>query len=274
MNDLRANPPQQSGGAASAASPGGVDDAPDPLHNLYRMSRTAGLGSGEYVAINNLSVVALLLGLASVLALLNPILLLFVAAAILCGVLALVQIRSSNGTQTGQVFASAGILLALVFGGTTGGKMVQQRMERQQNEKKIAEAIKQLNDRIVNRQYAQAYQTLFSDKFKKDFPEDVFVSRWEGVERSAGPIESITWGERTQFDPPRGDEDRRGQASALFKFVKSERESRLGMTFVQHDGEWMVEAISEIFDAQQERQQKQQAMPNQSPPVGPQLPSQ
>src|SRR5687768_5111201 len=108
MTDLRDKPALQAAGSTGAAT---ADPAPDPLHNLYRMSRTAGLGSGEYVAINNTSVIAFLMGVASVLALLNPFLLVFAVVAVVLGVMALIQIRSSNGTQTGRAFAIAGILL-------------------------------------------------------------------------------------------------------------------------------------------------------------------
>src|SRR5687768_9014661 len=131
-----------------AGEPAGGGE-PDPLHNLYRMSRTAGLGSGDYVAINNTAIAALLLGLASALALLWPAALVVAAAAIVCGVVALLQIRSSNGTQTGRAFAVLGILLGLALGGATAGKIVMRRVEHRRDEAKIGELVKQLNDLIV-----------------------------------------------------------------------------------------------------------------------------
>src|SRR5687768_6049715 len=122
MTELRENPTQPAGASAPAAEP-------DPLHNLYRMSRTAGLGSGDYVAINNTSVLAFLLGLGGVLALLSPMLIIVPVAAIVCAVLAFFQIRSSNGTQSGQAFAALGVLLGLAFGGVAVGQRVAANVE-------------------------------------------------------------------------------------------------------------------------------------------------
>src|SRR5688572_26011279 len=103
MTELRNPTSSQTSSTATASK--SVSAEADPLHNLYRMSRTAGLGSGDYVAVNNTSVLALLLSLASLLSLLSPWVLVVCVAAIVCGVLALKQIRSSNGTQTGSLFA-------------------------------------------------------------------------------------------------------------------------------------------------------------------------
>ena len=278
MNDLRdpsatatAHPAGTSARPAGTAAAAVAPDA-DPLHNLYRMSRTAGLGSGEYVAINNTSVVAFLMGLAGVLALLLPALLLLALAAVVLGVMALVQIRSSNGTQTGRGFAIAGILLALAFGGTTGGKIAMARAEQRSAEAKVAQAIGRLSEQLVGRQYDQAYDTLFSEKFKKDFTPEVFTTRWEGIDQNTGPLESVRYGGRTEFEAARGAAGRKAHARALFKLAKAPEESPLIIEFLEHDGEWVIESISEIFNGDQERQRRQQTNPGQARPLGPQMP--
>src|SRR3954471_20757728 len=107
MTELRDSTSTTAANPRPAGDP--APDAADPLHNLYRMSRTAGLGSGDYVAINNTAILSLILGLAGVLSVLYPLLLVVSAAALVCGILALVQIRSSNGTQSGRAFAALGI---------------------------------------------------------------------------------------------------------------------------------------------------------------------
>ena len=165
MTDLRERTPTATTppGRRHLRRPG---DAADPLHSLYRMSRTAGLGSGDYVAINNTSIVAMLLGLASSLALLFPTAIVVGAAAVVCGILALVQIRSSNGTETGRVFAVLGILLGLALGGRAAAKLVIANVQHRRDEAAIGQVIKQLNDHIVAKHYAEAYQSLFSDNFK------------------------------------------------------------------------------------------------------------
>src|SRR5829696_1063065 len=92
-------------------------DVPDPLATLHKMSTTAGVSSQEYVAINIPSIIAMVLGLASVMAVPVPVLLVVPLAAIVTGLVSLSQIRQSNGTQTGRGFALLGIVLALAIGG-------------------------------------------------------------------------------------------------------------------------------------------------------------
>src|SRR3954454_9597425 len=110
------------------------DDAPNPLASLHKMSTTAGISSQEYVAINIPSIIAPVLGVASVVAVLNPILLVVPLAAIVTAVAALRQIRESNGTQTGRAFAWLGIVLSLAIGGVVfapaGADQLQRRARR------------------------------------------------------------------------------------------------------------------------------------------------
>src|SRR4051812_11954856 len=107
MTDLKSNPTQQ------------ADD--DPLSHLHKMSTTAGLGSGEYVAVNGMAVVAIILGLASSLSLLDTAFLVSVPPlTIVLAILALWQISDSNGTQTGRGLAIGGLLLALLFAAAVG----------------------------------------------------------------------------------------------------------------------------------------------------------
>src|SRR5436190_20522337 len=87
------------------------DLGPDPLARLHKMSTTAGLGTTEYVAINPLAVASIFLGVASLLALLDNLLLAVPVLAIICSVWALSQIRNSGGTQSGRALAILGLLL-------------------------------------------------------------------------------------------------------------------------------------------------------------------
>ena len=263
MTDLREHPTRSAGATAVAAEP-------DPLHNLYRMSRTAGLGSGDYVAINNTSVLAFLLGLAGVLALLTLMMAVIPLAAVICGVLALFQIRSSNGTQTGQAFAVLGILLGLAFGGIAVANTVRANLANRQDERLVAKAVKSLSDMISTDQHAQAYQTLFSDEFRKEFSEDVFTTRWESIKRSTGGIKAIDWGGRAEFETVKGTNTRRGYTKALFKFDKVEEPSPIAITLVEQDGVWMMSRIGDLFDPIQERNQEMQTMdPRRQGPMAP-----
>ena len=268
MTDVRDNPaPAPLGGSGTAAA---TAPAADPLHNLYRMSRTAGLGSGEYVAINNTAVAAFLMGLASVLALLSPYLLLFVIAAVILGAMALLQIGSSNGTQTGRAFATVGMLLALVFGGTTGGKMALAAADRRKAEAEVAEVIRQLGERLASREHAQAYGTLFSEKFREGFSEAEFTNRWESVERDAGPVKSVEWGGRAEIEPARGNAPPRAAVRALFRFEKVAEPTPLAVALSQQEGEWVIESLGEFLNVEAERRQRQQSAPK-GPAMGPQF---
>src|SRR5689334_9364604 len=103
MPDLQTNSPAPS--------------ADDPLAKLHKMSTTAGLGSGDYVAVNITAVVAAPVGPASMLARAANELLIIPVVGIVLGVIALRQIRKSNGTQTGMGIALIGLLLSLGIGG-------------------------------------------------------------------------------------------------------------------------------------------------------------
>src|SRR3954468_1363531 len=90
----------------------------DPIAHLHKMSTTAGVGSQDYVAINNAAIVSVILGLCTALAFLGIPFLIVGAAGIVFGVIAIVQIRHSNGTQGGLGLAILGILLSLAIAGS------------------------------------------------------------------------------------------------------------------------------------------------------------
>src|SRR2546421_5328731 len=109
--------PSQSSPTQSPAAPKAplVDD--DPLAHLHKMSTTAGLGSGDYVAVNGTAVFALLLGVASALALMTEVLLIIPLVCVVAAVVAWGQIRHSNGTQTGKGLVIVAMALGLGLGG-------------------------------------------------------------------------------------------------------------------------------------------------------------
>src|SRR5438045_8876185 len=105
MSQTQTDPSQSSPTQSPAQSPAApkaplVDD--DPLARLHKMSTTAGLGSGDYVAVNGTAVFAVFLGFASALALMSETLLLIALAAVIVSVVAWRQIKHSNGTPTGK----------------------------------------------------------------------------------------------------------------------------------------------------------------------------
>ena len=92
----------------------------DPLARLHKMSTTAGLGVGEYVAINPMSVAALVVGLASAMAMLDPILLAIPVVALVLGLIAFRQIKKGGGTQKGYVLVALGVVASIAFAGIVG----------------------------------------------------------------------------------------------------------------------------------------------------------
>src|SRR5262245_42402152 len=97
--------------------PASQQSGDDPLAHLHKMSTTAGLGSGDYVAVNGTAVFALILGLFSFLAFFSEMLLIVPLAAVVVSIIAFRQINRSSGTQTGRWIVVIALLAALVGGG-------------------------------------------------------------------------------------------------------------------------------------------------------------
>jgi hypothetical protein len=268
MTELR-DPKTPNTTQPAAPRPGGEDS--DALHHLYRMSRTAGLGSGDYVAINNTAIVALILGCASVLSLLYPIMLVAAAAAVVCGVMALVQIRNSNGTQSGRAFAALGILLGLALGGIAAGKMGMAKLEKSRDEQAIDAVVKQLSEKIVAKDYAAAYSELFTDEFKQSFTQQGFADRWESFVPVYGTVKQIDWGRLTEIQVVAGTKEKRAFATSLVHFDKFQDPARQPMNFVEREGKWLVDGIGQLFEKPRDSREGAPAMPDPSAPLGPEL---
>src|SRR4029453_1786230 len=116
-------------------------------------------GSGEYVAVNGAAVFALLLGLASGLALLERMLLILPIAAVVVGIIALVQIKNSNGTQTGKGLVALGLLLALGCGGIVSTLWRTGALPTRQDQKAIDQVLtQQLADTVKAQKYDDTYK--------------------------------------------------------------------------------------------------------------------
>src|SRR5690349_6563689 len=90
--------------------------ADEALSHLAKMSGTgSAFGQAEYVAINPLSIAALVLGMVSLLSLVFNFFLVAAGVGIILGLLSLRQISHSNGTQSGRAFAIGGIGISLLL---------------------------------------------------------------------------------------------------------------------------------------------------------------
>lgn len=159
------------------SNPSQVPEQKDPLSSLYKMSRTAGLGSHEYVAVNPTAVVALLLGLASGLAVLGTVMLVVPVAAVIVAFLAILQVRHSAGTQTGKGLAILGLLLAVGFVLLVGGQAIVHAREVEREKGQILSLIDSLGKNIVSSNYEAAYGQ-FGPRFHSAVTQPVFVNTW------------------------------------------------------------------------------------------------
>lgn len=167
---------------ASAVAPVAARPARDPAtQGLFRMSRTAGVGLQDYAAVNALAVAGLLLGLLSFLAVMVPeslAILIVPAAAIVVSALAFVQVRKSNGTQTGQLLALAGLLLALVFAGINlVGHARTSAFEAAQKKELNSLAAQLLS--TATTQGAQSTYQLFDERFREAVTFETFQRQTE-----------------------------------------------------------------------------------------------
>ena len=246
MPDLQTPPSEQ----RPAADPAAADDA---LTHLHKMSTTAGLGSTDYVAINAPSVLAVILGLASALAVVDKILLIVPIAGVICAIVAMVQIGRSAGTQTGRGLAIVGLLLSLGFAGYVGYKTIAAAQLAKADQAKIEAMIGQLAGNIQKGEFDQAYAH-FSPRFSERVKLQEFSDRMKYVQNGAwGKLEKIETNGLYAFsaDPTTG--VRRGQVIMLFKLDKNPEPSRQEAYFRLVGGNWKIEDIPALFPQPQQQ---------------------
>jgi len=244
MTDVK--PPQSDVGASGD----------DPLAHLHKMSTTAGLGTTEYVAVNGLAVVALILGVASSLSLMGYILLAVPAVTIVLSLMALHQIKDSNGTQTGKGLAILGLVLAIGFVVAVGGKYALEILRTRSDKQAINALIEQFDQEIRAKKYEQAYG-LFSAKFTSRVKQQNFIDRWkpivEGTSEVSGltdirPIDLIEF----EVNQETGAKD--GFAMPIMEFGPKIPPARLNWDFSQMpDGSWKIANIRQLFPEEQQQ---------------------
>jgi hypothetical protein len=79
------------------------------------------------------------------------------------------------------------------------------------------------------------------------FSEQTFASRWESYVPHLGPVQSIDWGHRTEFDVIKGTQTKRTAAYSAIKFEKFPEPARQPIVFVLRDGEWLIDDIQQVF---------------------------
>lgn len=176
--------PEETPSAQPTPSP--TTDAPQKsaqgLAGLARMSTTAGAGLQEYRAINPWGVTSIVAGLASWLALLTLLLLVVPVIAILCGAVALVQVRRSHGTQSGGGLAVAGIVLGLVAGSYVTYSGIQDHRRQQASAAEIQQTVVHFGERLTASDHAGAY-AMTDRRFQEAVPLATFRSVFDTFAR-------------------------------------------------------------------------------------------
>ena len=229
-----------------------AEPAPDPIRGLHRMSTTAGATNQEYVAINNVAILAGVFGLASVLAVVfaAPFLLVLGVAGLIFGAVAIYQIKDSNGTQGGTFIALAGIVLSLAF---AGAYMYQSFRAARIHREKVAQinaVIDQIGRHVMAGDYDKAH-ALFDPSFQSQWPRDQFAGQWMQILPFTGKLTSMRGNNVVQFEATR--EGDTAQTQAILDFENPQmRGSRQNLNFRQVNGEWRPIFFG-LFDRQQQR---------------------
>jgi hypothetical protein len=229
--------------------------ASEALSHLYKMSPTAGVATTDYAAINSVSIVAFLLGLAGVLSLFAPILLIVPAIGLLLGIIALIQIRDSNRTQTGSGFAVLGVVLALAFGGFVVGKDFISWRHKRADEAQISVLVTKIGDDLAAARYDKAY-ALFSERFRGRVSSENFVhtmTGFNGIPRLGG-MKGFRWnGEDMVFESNPDTGDQTVTAMVFLNFENAPDPQRENMIFVREGGNWVIEDIPQMFPSAKPR---------------------
>lgn len=220
----------------------------DPLLHLHKMSTTAGLGSGDYVAVNVTSVVAVVFGLASLLAIANSVLLVFPIVGVILSLIALRQIVCSNGTQTGKGLAILGLVLS---GAITAGIFCFQGIQalhRRDDLQAISDLSQKYGEFLAQDKFEQAYD-LFDSEFKDRVSKQAFIVHLTRIQHQSDlpPIDGILWNGLADFHS--GDNGTL-TADAVIKvhFKGFEGEERLAAHFRQaNGGPWQIDNIPDQF---------------------------
>jgi len=222
---------------------------PAGIESLKKMSTTAGLGSGDYAAVNTLAVAALMGALLGGLALFTELLLVLPLAAIVCAIVALRQISASNGTQTGKLIAVAAIVISLGITGYVIGSRVVAGMQNKPDQEKLLALIAELDQRMAARDYAGAYQ-LTTPQFQSRINERRWVDTmllFEGIADNGG-IAGVSWNQTSivyQDDPQSS--LKKAWVGTLFKYRKGAPPNRIVIGFLRQDGKWLINELEALF---------------------------
>jgi hypothetical protein len=216
------------------------------------MSTTAGLGSQDYVAINVTSVVAVLFGLASLLAIATPVLLVFPVVGVALSLIALRQIRHSNGTQTGAALAILGLVFSGLITTIIFSYQAVQAVHRRADEQAIATLCQKYGELLDQGKFAEAYD-LFDSDFQNRLSKQSFSAQLTAMQNQGTllpPIDAILWNGLAVFhDDDTGTETADSVMKIHFK-GGDDYPVRQQVRFKRSgEGPWLIDNIPEQFPA-------------------------
>jgi hypothetical protein len=225
-------------------------DSGDPFARLHKMSRTAGAGHNEYVAVSNTAVTALFFGLASALVVLGWPLVVIPVAGVVISLLALKQIRGSNGTQTGAVIALAGLLFSVASVGFVGFTQVNSYLTTRADVEDISKVIERFGEHIKHERLDDAYAMMtpaFTKRINRDRYDFLFKSM-----RDSPYMGKVNWMKSNglfKFDTDRltGLYQATGVVLVSVGADASLEPERPGMVFRKINGVWMIDDIPMWF---------------------------
>jgi hypothetical protein len=226
----------------------------DPFAHLHKMSTTAGLGSGDYVAINGTSIACILLGLCSAFVLFdNPVFFIFPVLGLVAGIVAWRQISLSNGTQTGREIAVIGLLLSLGFGGYYSIVKVYSVFQHRADQEQIVSQLHKLGDCLHDGHYVEAYG-LFDNEFQKRVPQKEFVGAWSSQEAAKywGTVQKADWNQLLDFETNPVNDSREAKGTMLLTVSKASQPLRTSMVLRRVDGIWLIDQLPQLFPAKAE----------------------
>jgi hypothetical protein len=222
------------------------------LANLHRMSRTAGLGSSEYAAVNVAAVVAVIIGGASALALVSPIFLFLPVIGTIIALVAIKQIRNSSGTQTGLSLAILALVLSFGLAAFTGVKALMAASQERADVRELDDTTVRFGKLLTDKQYAEAYK-LTDERFQEQVPMTRFESVFDEIASmpAIGPLKSVSTPKLFDIttDPETG--RRNATSRATFETEKRTGPSALvtDISYRHNGAAWRIYAIPQLFPA-------------------------
>lgn len=250
-------------GAQTAAVSTSGGRGADPFSKLHRMSTTAGVGSHDYVAVNTPAVITFFAGLFSGLSLVSLVLLVIPAFAVVAGVVALVQVAKSNGTQAGRLLAGAGMLLALSFSGFVGWREYQDVRAFEQSRAAIRTLITDFAA-AAGSDAAKAYE-LTGPGFQSRTSKAEFTDFLKMVEGhpAGGKIVTAEWNERLEaVQDSSGQGLDIAQAIVRLKLERAPQPVTADTTFMRRPGPdgtkgpWRIESFGGLFEKPAQQPQR------------------